>query len=201
MMNGGSSARPSASDAGGGRCATTGFEQNPRYAACFHRIADRFQIPRENWRRSYVKCCRTDAGHVVDLNQEHAVVRTAEMRPMGPGIDTGDLFDAGSLCLDFIAALQSRRGDRDDRASEASRLAEWLRSRGLPEPTGGLTERDLDDAGALCASIDALARSLLSADLPVAEDIGRLNATGRDATPVFLMQAGGGPGGVLSESD
>ena len=128
-------------------------------------------------------------------------MRTAEMRPMGPGIDTGDLFDAGSLCLDFIAALQSQRGDRDDRASEASRLAEWLRSRGLPEPTGGLTERDLDDAWALCASIDALARSLLSADLPVAEDIGRLNATGRHATPVFLMQAGGRRRVVVSEID
>jgi predicted RNA-binding Zn ribbon-like protein len=125
------------------------------------------------------------------LNQEHAVVRAAEMRPMGPGTDTGDVFDAGSLCLDFIAALHDRRADPGNPVAEASRLAEWLKSRGLPEPTGGLTERDLDDAGALCVSIAALARALLASDPPAAEDIGRLNATGRHATPVFLMQAGG----------
>lgn len=129
------------------------------------------------------------------------MVRAAEMRQMGPGIGAGGVFDAGSLCLDFVDALHRPPEDRGDRVSQASTLAEWLKGRGLPESTGGLTDRDLDDAWALRRSIDALARSLMASALPAAEDIGRLNAASRHATPVFLMQAGGRRRVAVSEID
>ncbi len=127
---------------------------------------------------------------------------------VGARPNSGDrpTFDAGSLCLNFAAALRDVRPgthdpDVDDRAATGSRLVGWLRLNGLPEPVGGLTERDLDDACALWAVVDTVARCLVATTPPDANDIGRLNASAQHATPVVLLRPGGRHKVVLEEVD
>jgi hypothetical protein len=119
--------------------------------------------------------------------------------------------DAGSLCLEFAAAMSGATeppgaagtgGAGDGEPTEGlQRLAGWLRFHGLPEPVGGLTGEDLQEGRALSASISAIARTLLAPAPPDPEHVRRLNSFGRHPTPVFFLRASGRERVVLEEVD
>ena len=103
-------------------------------------------------------------------------------------------FDAGTLCLDFVATL-GRRGLPEDRRVERiptpARLGAWLREReltdGAPEPTQG----DLVAAIVLREAIDGLVRGVLDGT-DVAADARTVNrwAEGPVALPRFDPRTG-----------
>ncbi|MFC5744248.1 CGNR zinc finger domain-containing protein [Actinomadura rugatobispora] len=73
-------------------------------------------------------------------------------------------FDAGALCLDFVATL-GRRGDPEHRRVERiptpDRFGEWLRECGLTGADASLTRGDLVSAVVLREAIDGLVRGVL----------------------------------------
>jgi predicted RNA-binding Zn ribbon-like protein len=73
-------------------------------------------------------------------------------------------FDAGALCLDFVATL-GRRGAparrRVERIPTPARFGEWLRARDLPGAGADLSRGDLVSAVVLREAIDGLVRGVL----------------------------------------
>ncbi|MCW2523111.1 MAG: hypothetical protein JWO63_1446 [Frankiales bacterium] len=108
---------------------------------------------------------------------------------------------AGSLCLDFLATVDTSVGEAHESLATPARLGEWLDSYGLPVPAGGLTQEDLDAAKSLRAAIDRLARMLIGGQPVLPADVRAVNVFAQRHTPVFLLRPSGRQRTVVEEID
>jgi len=100
----------------------------------------------------------------------------------------------GAPWLDLLATLRGRYRERQvDALSTPARLREWLRAQGL-EPTGAVTEDDLERARAVREALHRATVAALS-DRPISSaDLRLVDAVLEEDQPLRLRRGGAGLG-------